>query len=220
MGKIPASRKNIRRALLAVGAVALIAGTFPVARKVVVPTEYVTQVVDGDTFFIGNNQPIRVYGVDAPELDHCYGQDAKQALTKLILHKEVQIREPLSDGRGRIMALVYVDGISVNEFLVKNGFALYRREGGSETQSMKQANEFARTNLIGIFSPACYQLEPPDPLCTIKGNIDDRTKQKEYYAPRCAYYVQVWVEKFMGEDWFCFEKDARSAGFVASDTCN
>jgi micrococcal nuclease len=211
---------HVKRFILASAALALVAGSIPVAHKIISPGEYVTEVVDGDTFFIqANHQAIRVYGVDAPELGNCFSQEAKITLSRLILHKHVLLKEPLTDNYGRIMALVYVNGLSVNEYLVKNGFALYRREGGSETAAMAAANDFARTNKIGIYSPDCYQLNPPDPKCNIKGNINDRTGKKEYYTPQCGYYVQVWVEKFLGEQWFCSEKAAVSAGWSQSPTC-
>ena len=181
--------------------------------------EKVVEVVDGDTFFISNRQPIRLYGVDAPELTYAYGQQAKTALTKLVLGKRVILREPLSDGRGRVMALVYVDGKLVNEYLVKNGLAVYRRQAGSETQVMKAANAYARENHLGIFAPDCYQFSPPDPKCPVKGNIDDRTREKLYIPVGCPVYNQVVIEKNMGETWFCSENQALKAGFSKSPSC-
>src|SRR3989338_880674 len=95
--------------------------------------EKVIEVVDGDTIFIANRQPIRLYGINAPELGNCMGKDAKTALSSLVLNKKVILREPMSDGRGRVMALVYQSGKPVNEIMVKSGLAQYRRYGGSET---------------------------------------------------------------------------------------
>lgn len=181
--------------------------------------ETVVEVVDGDTFFIANRQPIRLYGVDAPALPNCFGAQAHQELTRLVSGRQVQLSEPLSDHSGRIMALVYVDGESVNEHMIRGGFAMYKRQGGSETQAMKQANEYARSNSIGIFSPDCYQPAPPDPKCAIKGNYDDHRRAREYLPPGCPFYSQVIIEKFMGEQWFCTPSQAQKAGYILSPTC-
>jgi len=117
--------------------------------------EKVVEVVDGDTFIIANRQPIRVYGIDAPDLEHCFGQEAKGELSKLVLHKRVILREPLTEGGGRVMALVYVNGKLINEQLVRGGFGVYRRQAGSEKEVMIEANNFARTNNLGVYSPKC-----------------------------------------------------------------
>ena|SRR3989338_8610962 len=45
--------------------------------------ENVVEVVDGDFLIIANRQPIRLYGINAPELDYCLGKDAKDALTPI-----------------------------------------------------------------------------------------------------------------------------------------
>lgn len=181
--------------------------------------ELVTEVVDGDTFFIANRQPIRLFDLNAPELEHCMGLDAKAALSSLILNKKIILREPLSDGRGRIMALVYQNGRLINEILVKSGLAQARRESGSENEKMKKANEFARKNKIGIWSSKCYQTEPPNPKCNIKGNKNDQNGTKFYFPPSCRFYNLVIIEKHQGDDWFCTEKEAQKAGFKKSPGC-
>lgn len=181
--------------------------------------ELVVEVVDGDTFIIENRQPIRLYGLDAPELENCYGKEAKEKLKQLVFEKRVLVKEPLSDKTGRVMALVYVDGVLVNELMVKEGYGVYRRQAGSATDLLKAANEYARENSLGIFSSECYQKEPEDGKCNIKGNIEEREGRKIYFLPECANYDQVIIEKFQGESWFCSEKEAKEEGFSKSATC-
>lgn len=210
---------KIKNLALAVGAVALVVGSVPVAKRVVHPGELVTEVIDGDSFKIKNKQTIRLASLDAPALEYCMGQEAKEALEQKILDKKVILKGVKTDRYGRILALVYVDGFLVNEFLIKNGLAASTREGGDENDNIKAANDFARENRLGIFSPECYQEEPPNPKCPIKGNINDVTKKKEYLVPRCRHYTKVIIEKYAGEDWFCSEKEAREAGFTAQSDC-
>jgi len=182
--------------------------------------EKVVAVMDGDSFKIANDQTIRLASLDAPELGNCYGQEAYQALSSKILGKKVVLRDLKTDMYGRIIAMVYLDGQLVNEYLIKNGFAVSTREGGIENTKIKAANDFARQNKIGVFSPKCYQIDPPNPQCPIKGNINDRTGEKEYLTPKCPDYSKTIIEKNMGEEWFCSETEAKKAGYKKSSSCS
>ncbi|MCX6791500.1 MAG: thermonuclease family protein [Candidatus Gottesmanbacteria bacterium] len=198
-----------------IGGGALAAGNLPYFKG-----EKVIEVVDGDTFFIENRQTIRLYGLNAPELENCMGQDAKKALSDLILGKRVQLREPIIDrGSNRVMTLVYQNKTLINEVMVRAGLAEFDGHGGSQTERMKSANAYARGNNVGIYSPVCYQLKPPDPDCVIKGNFDGLKDTKIYYTPTCGWYDLVIIEKHQGDDWFCTEAEAREAGFEKSETC-
>ena len=44
----------------------------------------VVEVIDGDSFSIPPDQTIRLANVDAPELEFCYGKEAKEGLEELI----------------------------------------------------------------------------------------------------------------------------------------
>lgn len=58
-----------------------------------------------------------------------------------------------------------------------------------------------------------------NPKCIIKGNLDLNSGRKIYYFPGCSQYKFTIIEKDIGEDWFCTEKEAQEAGFVRSKTC-
>ncbi|MBI2310584.1 thermonuclease family protein [Candidatus Collierbacteria bacterium] len=179
----------------------------------------IVEVVDGDTFLIANRQPIRLYGLDAPELPNCYGLEAKAQLVRQIQGKSVELRDILTEGYGRILAMVYVDGKLINEDLIRNGFGLYKGQGNTATKSLKDAGEYARNNHLGIFSQQCYQVTSPDSNCAIKGNIDHVKKAKVYYPPKCKTYNSVDMELYLGDVWFCSESEARKAGFSLAPTC-
>ena len=182
--------------------------------------EKVVAVLDGDSFKIANDQTIRLASLDAPEIKNCYGQEAYKALSNKILGKKVILNDLKTDRYGRIMAMVYLNGKTVNEYLIKNGFAVSTHQGGVENTVIKAANDYARQNKIGIFSSKCYQLDPPNPKCPIKGNIDDRTKEKEYLTTQCPDYSKTIIEKYMGEEWFCSESEAKKAGYKISPSCS
>jgi micrococcal nuclease len=223
-GKKPGRNKRILKAIAGTGIAGIfLAGLIMGKAGTVQPeTQYkVVEIVDGDTFFIANRQPIRLYGLDAPELTNCYGEEAKKALARLILNKKVELGEILKEARGsRILAMVYADGKLINEELIKNGFARYRGQGNTATKTLKDAGKYARESRLGIYGPKCYQKLPPDQKCAIKGNIDHINKDiKNYYPTDCKYYNEVEMELFLGDTWFCTEKEAKLAGFMKAKTC-
>ena len=181
--------------------------------------EKVINVLDGDTFVTENRQPIRLAGLDAPELINCMGNDAKEALSTLILGKRVRLRNLKTDPFRRIMAAVYLNSTLVNEVMIRAGMAQYTEYQGSEKTRLVQANNYARNTKTGIYGPECTQPEPPNSTCVIKGNYDINDRMKIYYTPTCNNYIQVIIMKSQGDEWFCTEAQARKAGFVRSDTC-
>lgn len=93
-----------------------------------VPSEQVitgrAYVVDGDTIVIRKTQ-IRLFGIDAPELNHPYGQKAKWEMVRLCKGKAVRAEITDQDAHGRTVARCYLqDGRDLSAELVKAGLAL------------------------------------------------------------------------------------------------
>jgi len=208
-----------KKVALTAGAIAIVAGSLTVAKRVISPGELVTEVIDGDTFVIINRQNIRLHGVDAPELQYCFGKEAKDALSKKILGKKVILKEPRTDFYKRVQAYVYIDGESINEYMAVNGFVMHHGDGTSQSDIVKEANNFAQSKKLGIFSEKCSPANPPKNGCNIKGHIPYNTAGKTYLIPGCWNYTQAVVEKFRGEDYFCTEKEAKATGFIKSTNC-
>lgn len=205
---------------LAILTVATIAGTSLIFKNFVNPYEKVYRIADGDTFILENTkQAVRLYGLDAPELDNCYGPESYSRLSQLLKKKQVQIKEPIVDHFGRIVALVYIDGKLINETMIRDGYAAYRSEPGSGKEVMKAAHELAKSKKIGIYSSACTDETSPDPKCTIKGNHDLDRNDYLYLLPTCPYYAPVIIRRFEGDQWFCSESEAKAAGFKISSAC-
>ena len=71
---------------------------------------------------------IRLAEIDAPELKEPGGLESKQALSDMILHRQVSITWTHRGRYRRIIGQVYVDGLSINRELVELGWAeVYRR---------------------------------------------------------------------------------------------
>jgi len=213
-------KSSVRRKLAAVaaGTVLLVTGTVGVVKRRISPGETVQSVIDGDSFKIGKDQTIRLLGLDAPDIKYCMGEEAKDVLSKMVLGKRVILTELKTDPYGRVMAMVYTDGKNVNEFMIKNGLALNRFANSSQKEILNAANDFARENRLGIFSPECYQTEPPNSKCSIKGNIIHDTKAMEYIMPDCNHYSLAVVEKYKGEtDSEHFQKIRQQEGIESAN---
>jgi len=177
-------------------------------------------VIDGDTLVLEGKVRLRLRNVDAPELEYCGGVEAKEELERLVWGKKVVVKEEVLDQQGRPMALIYVDGVLVNQEMLKSGWTRFHSDSTSVRPQLREAAERVKENSLGIFSPKCYQKTNPDnPKCDIKGNLDKDANRKIYYFPGCAQYEFTIVEKDLGEDWFCTEEEAQKAGFVRAETC-
>jgi hypothetical protein len=87
----------------------------------------VVAVMDGDTItvLVGREQRrVRLAGVDAPEKGQAFGQRSKQALSQMVFGLEVTVVSTGSGCYERTLGIVrLMDGSSVNERLVENGWA-------------------------------------------------------------------------------------------------
>lgn len=197
---------------------------------------------DGDSFEV-RGQRVRLFGIDAPEWDQtCQragqswpcGQEAANALSKLVTGKDVRCVPNGTDQYNRILARCTVGALDVNRAMVANGYAVAFRRFSTDYVS---AEDSAKANKRGIWAgtftmpsevrnaaanPAASNRERPirsavvrqarsapaaHSGCNIKGN---RSRRGEwiYHVPGMPYYAQT-----RAEDIFCSEAAARAAGY-------
>lgn len=92
---------------------------------------FVVRVIDGDTIELESGQKVRYIGIDTPETKHptksleCFGEQAAEKNRALVEGKLVTLEKDVSetDRYGRLLRYVYVDGVMVNELLVREGYA-------------------------------------------------------------------------------------------------
>ena len=202
----------------------------------------VESVADGDTFTLTNGNVVRLIDVDAPELGECYGDEARKALTKLILNREVELRKDVvaTDKYKRLLRYVYlhdrnpkVDSLFVNEYMIKHGYArtYHLRNNDKHHISLTMLENSAQKNKRGLWGACDYKKDrivngndeefytlKHKKGCVIKGNVSDRGNKK-YFMPGCPNYTRVHVEEYKNEKWFCTESEAQKAGFVKSGGC-
>lgn len=81
-------------------------------------------VIDGDTIVI-DKVHIRLFGIDAPELDHPYGKQAKWAMVKLCKGQVITATLHNRQSHDRVVATCRLpDGRDLSEELVKMGLAI------------------------------------------------------------------------------------------------
>ena len=91
----------------------------------------VTRVLDGDTIEVAlSSGPVQVrFGsVDAPEKKQPWGREAREALTRKLGGREVELDVVSQDQYDRLVAVVGLDDENVNAWLVQQGYAWAYRE--------------------------------------------------------------------------------------------
>ena len=98
-------------------------------------------IIDGDSIVIQKTQ-IRLFGIDAPELEHPHGRNAKWALVKLSKGNQIAAHVSEVDDYGRTVARCYVpDGRDLSAEMVKLGLAIdWPKFSGGEYSSLEIEN--------------------------------------------------------------------------------
>ena len=107
----------------------------------------VIKVYDGDTITIASKMPypespmyrfsVRLNGIDTPEIkgknadEKEIAKKARDELSALILNKIVTLKNVQSEKYGRILADVYLEDVSINDWLIEKRFAV-KYDGGTK----------------------------------------------------------------------------------------
>ena len=199
----------------------------------------VQYVADGDTIDIENDIRIRLLGIDSPERGECGYDESRAYLTDLAEGKRISIEKDISgaDRYDRLLRYVYlpsatssVDDVLVNEAVLRAGHArtMAIAPDNRYRDLFATAQDDARRGGLGLWS-ACPQIddekerqgdaEPTDSRCVIKGNISEKSYGRNYFLPGCPNYNRIKIDLSKGEEYFCTESDAESAGFTRSVSC-
>ena len=107
----------------------------------------VIKVYDGDTITIATRLPykdsplyrfpIRLKGIDTAEIksknenEKKHAKAARDALSELILHKTVVIKNIENEKYGRVLADIYLEELCLNEWMIEKGYAV-KYNGGTK----------------------------------------------------------------------------------------
>lgn len=124
----------------------------------------VTHVTDGDTLWVepvnqtrpdAPAQKIRLEGIDAPEICQRYGEQSRNALKQLLLHKNVIVHTRRFDDYGRAVAKITFKNQDVGPWMVRQGHAWsyhYRHSAGPYAAQERDAQS-AKRGLFAASSP-------------------------------------------------------------------
>ena len=115
----------------------------------------VVGVSDGDTITVLDNLDkgkfrIRLNKIDAPEKKQAFGNKAKQYLSSLIFGKQVSVRFKEIDNYGRVLGVIYCDGVEINLVMVQNGYA-WHYSYYDKTPAYIEAEKQARAEQKGLW---------------------------------------------------------------------
>lgn len=115
----------------------------------------VVEVNDGDTVEVltvaKDRKKIRLEGIDAPEDDQNFGDEATEHLKSLILGEKVRVEVKELDRYGRYVGTVYVHGVPANLQMVRSGLAWHYTEY-SDDQSLAKAETTAKLAKRSLWS--------------------------------------------------------------------
>ena len=149
-------------------------------------------IADGDTITVLQNRTqykIRLYGIDTPEKSQAFGNRAKRFISGLVYRKKVRVVEEDVDKYGRIVGSVYLGGTSVNEEMVRNGYAWVYRKYCKRSfcpDWLGMARE-ARERGLGLWKDK--DLIPPWDFR--RGNISSAPSESPTYALAGGYHGNV-----------------------------
>jgi micrococcal nuclease len=92
-------------------------------------TSTVAFVIDGDTFALEGGERVRLLGIDTPERDECYYQEASDYLETLVTDRSIRLEadETDRDKYDRLLRYVFVtqgeSEVHINIDLIEQGYA-------------------------------------------------------------------------------------------------
>jgi len=126
----------------------------------------VVSVVDGDTIKVnikGEIFTVRYIGIDTPETVHpskpveYLGKEASDMNEELVLGKDIFLYKDVSetDQYGRLLRYVVVDGLFVNDELVRRGYAMASTYPPDVAcaESLRAAQNMAADQELGLWAP-------------------------------------------------------------------
>jgi endonuclease YncB( thermonuclease family) len=123
----------------------------------------VVRISDGDSLTLlvaGRPTRVRLAQIDAPERRQPYGQQAKAELSRLAFGRQARAVVVDIDDYGRTVAEVFVDGVHLNQALVRSGHAWAYTRYARSTAIIDIENE-ARTAQRGLWQLPEAERDPP-----------------------------------------------------------
>jgi endonuclease YncB( thermonuclease family) len=164
-------------------------------------------VLDGDTVLVRREagvrpMKVRLADIDAPEKEQDFGDAAKQSLAKMLSGRQVRVDPVAVDMYGRLVARLYIDDVSVNAELIRQGMAWEYSLNRSNREYLSlqdearrarrglwaQQNPVAPSQWRKLHPPVPHEPLPPDYLCGSKQHCGQiaTCDEAHYHLSRCG----------------------------------
>lgn len=141
---------SIRSLRLLLGMIFVLASELVIAQDI---TGKVIKIQDGDSFLLettDSTYKVRLNGIDCPEINQPFGEDARDFVNKFLLDSVTII--PLTvDKYGRTIADAFYNDTLINFLLIKNGYAWHYKKYSSDIV-LSEAEEEAKVERKGLWS--------------------------------------------------------------------
>jgi len=184
-------------------------------------------VADGDTITVLQNSKqykIRLYGIDTPEKKQDFGQKAKKFTSDMVFNKNVEVTPIDIDRYKRIVGMVYINGICLNEELIKNGYAWTYLKYCKKIfcKDWLQLEQDAQQNKIGLWiydnpiPPWDFRKNKSSkPTYNIIGAYHGNVSSHVFHASDCKYFnCKNCTKIFQDRD------SAINSGYKTCTICN
>ena len=165
----------------------------------------IRRVVDGDSLvvkyggwfgFLRRPFPVRLYGIDAPELAQPYGREARDQLASLLRRgRGIRMDEMATDRYGRTVALLYPSRRGrepINVAMVRSGMAYWYRRYGGRSLGFPEAEAEAMRHRRGVWKDGKRARRPWDYRADVRRARERRRRLRRWFT-RLAIAAGVLV---------------------------
>lgn len=154
----------------------------------------IRRVVDGDSLevkygglfsFLRRPFPVRLYGIDAPEMSQPYGKEARDQLASLVRRGGIRMEERATDRYGRTVGLLYPSRRgreSINVAMVRSGMAYWYRRYGGRDLGFPEAEAEAISKRRGVWKDGKKARRPWDYRADIRRARERRRRMRRWFT--------------------------------------
>lgn len=123
-----------------------------------------TRVVDGDTVELADGSKVRLTGIDTPERGQCGYGEATNALSQMVMGREVVLvagARDDSDRYGRLLRYLEVDGVDANLAMIRSGWAIARYDSRDGYGRHQREDAYVAADVGTPVRPECAGATTP-----------------------------------------------------------
>ena len=158
------------------------------------PKIRIRRVIDGDSLevkyaglfsFLRRPFPVRLYGIDAPELAQPYGRESRDQLASLVRRGGIRMDVRATDRYGRTVGLLYPRQRGrepINVAMVRSGMAYWYRRYGGRDLGFPEAEAEAQSKRRGVWKDGRRARRPWDHRADIRRARDRRRQRRRFFT--------------------------------------